>query len=404
MSRGLEPSRAPRPRGSQRCAACAAALVLAAFTFVIAPAAAPPQAERVPLDELLDRAAWYLDYFVDEFENVVAEETSIQDSSTMLPTFSPMPGGRGGAFPPPPSPSDAARARHRDLRSDFLLVKSPDTEALVPFRDVLEVDGVPVRDREARLSKLFLSGRPGGSIMEQAERIGAEGARYNLGNMRSTIGNPVLGLGVLQRSYQQRFRFSFGRDDRTAGATAIVIEFKETASPAMIRGEAGRDLMAHGRVWIDGPTGRVLKTELQVEQPAIRAMVTTLFRLEDRSGIGVPVEMREQYTLANGNRISTVATYGRFRPFAARASGDLPPPDGSPASAAARGKPSARRSRPSPMNGPAWRSSNCPPDGSRWAAAHRRSAATTMRWSTTSKSAARFSSGSSRSRSRSGAR
>jgi formylglycine-generating enzyme required for sulfatase activity len=297
---------------------------VAAFASLAAFAAAP--ADRVPLDELLDRVAWYLDYFVDEFENVVAEETYIQDSSTMLPSFSPMPGGRGGAFPPPPSPSDAARARHRDLRSDFLLVKSPDTEALVPFRDVLEVDGVPVRDREARLAKLFLSGRPGGSIMEQAERIGAEGARYNLGNMRSTLGNPVLALGVLQRSYQPRFRFTSGKDDRTAGPSAIVIDFKETTSPAMIRGEAGRDLMAHGRVWIDAPTGRVLKTELQVEQPAIRAVVTTLFRLEERSGIGVPVEMREQYTLANGNRISTVATYGHFRRFDVSASEDIRTP------------------------------------------------------------------------------
>ena len=301
----------------------AAGLVLGATLLV---AAAPPAGEKVSLDELLDRAAWYLDYFVDEFENVVAEETYIQDSSTPLLSFSPMPGGRGGAFPPPPSPSDAARARHRDLRSDFLLVKSPDTEALVPFRDVIEVDGVPVRDREARLAKLFLSNRPAGSIMEQAERIGAEGARYNLGNMRSTLGNPVLGLGVMQRSYQQRFRFSLGKDDRTAGAPAIVIDFKETASPAMIRGEAGRDLMSHGRFWIDPPTGRVLKTELQVEQPAIRATVTTLFRLEERSGIGVPVEMREQYTLANGNRISTIATYGRFRRFDVNASEDIRTP------------------------------------------------------------------------------
>src|SRR5205085_5750693 len=180
-------------------------LGFACLAAVLAIAAAAAPADRVSLEDLLDRAAWYLDYFVDEFENVVAEETYIQDSSTMLPTFSPMPGGRGGAFPPPPSPSDAARARHRDLRSDFLLVKSPDTEALVPFRDVIDVDGVAIRDREARLAKLFLSAR-GASVMEQAERIGAEGARYNLGNMRSTLGNPVLGLGVLQRSYQPRFR------------------------------------------------------------------------------------------------------------------------------------------------------------------------------------------------------
>jgi formylglycine-generating enzyme required for sulfatase activity len=309
----------------QRGRVCAALAICAFLLGAALTADAPPPTDRVSLDELLDRTAWYLDYFVDEFENVVAEESYVQDSSMMLPSFSPMPGGRGGAFPPPPSPADAARARHRDLRSDFLLVKSPDTEALVPFRDVLAVDGIPVRDREARLAKLFLAERSA-SVMEQAEKIGAEGARYNLGNMRSTLGNPVLGLGVLQRSYQPRFRFSLGKDDRAMGASVLIVEFKETASPAMIRGEAGRDLMAHGRVWIDAPTGRVLKTELQVEQPAIRATVTTTFRLEEKSGIGVPAEMREQYSLANGNRISTVATYGRFRRFDVSATEDIRTP------------------------------------------------------------------------------
>ena len=300
--------------------ALAFALRLAVF---FAASASPP----VALDLLLDRAAWYLDYFVDEFENVVAEERYIQDSTVPLPSFSPIGGGRGGVFPPPLSPSDAARARHRDLRSDFLLVKSPDTLALVPFRDVIEVDGVAIRDREARLAKLFLSAS-GASVMEQAERIGAEGARYNLGNMRSTLGNPVLGLGVLQRSYQPRFRFTLARDDRAAAAGLSVVEFKETATPAMVRGEAGRDLLAHGRVWIDSATGRVTKTELQVEQPVIRASIVTTFRLEDQSGIGVPEEMREQYTFANGNRIATVATYGRFRRFDVNTTEDIRTPLG----------------------------------------------------------------------------
>ena len=308
----------------RHAAAVSLALVLFAGSASFA-ASAPP--ERVQLDVVLDRAAWYLDYFVDEFENVVAEESYVQDSTMLLPSFSTTGGGRGGAFPPPPSPSDSARARHRELRSDFLLVKSPDTQALVPFRDVIEVDGVAIRDREARLAKLFLSAR-GASVMEQAERIGAEGARYNLGNMRSTLGNPVLGLGVLQRSYQSRFRFALAKDDHALVGGVSVVEFKETATPAMIRGEAGRDLMAHGRAWIDTTTGRVLKTELQVEQPVIRASIVTTFRLEERSGIGVPEEMREQYTFANGNRIATVATYGRFRRFDVSTAEDIRTPVG----------------------------------------------------------------------------
>ena len=236
------------------------------------------------------------------------------------------------------SPSEILRARHRELRSDFLLVKSPNTEALVPFRDVIDVDGVTVRDREARLARLFLhapSASPDETIA-RAEQIREEGARYNLGSMRSTLGNPVLALGVLQKTYQQRFRFTLGKEDRNAGPGVSVVEYKEVSSPAMIRGEGGHDLMAHGRLWIDTVTGRVLKTELQVEQPAVRAIVTTTFRSEERSGIAVPLEMRERYTLANGSRVHMVATYGRFRRFDVTAA-----------------RTSTCRSRPSSSRGPA---------------------------------------------------
>src|SRR5436190_17219474 len=229
-----------------------AAVLFALSLGAAALAAAPAPQDRVPLEVVLDRAGWYLDYFVDEFENVVAEESYVQDSALLLPSFMPVVAGGGRAGPPmapQASAADTARARHRDLRSDFLLVKSPDTEALVPFRDVIQVDGIMVRDREERLAKLFLT--ESADAMGRAERIREEGARYNLGNMRSTLGNPVLALGVLQQSYQHRFKFSLGKDDKGMGPGVAVVEYKETQSPAMIQGEAGRDLPAHGRLWID---------------------------------------------------------------------------------------------------------------------------------------------------------
>ena len=301
--------------------------LVAAFSSAIALAAAQKPAE-VPLDALLDRAGWYLDSFIAEFENVVAEEHYTQDASTNLPSFSPVAGGRGAVAQM--AASDLVRARHRALRSDFLLVKSPETDALVPFRDVIEVDGVQVRDREARLAKLFLNATPTSvdDTMARAERIREEGARYNLGSMRSTLGNPVLGLGVLQRAYQQRFRFTLAKPDRETGPDVSVVTYKEVASPAMIRGEAGLDLPAYGRAWIDTVSGRVLKTQLQVQQAAISAVVTTTFEYDSRSGIAVPRQMREQYTLANGNRVHMVATYGRFRRFDVSADEDIhtPPP------------------------------------------------------------------------------
>ena len=293
-----------------RFAPIALAIVCTAAAF-----AKSRDAERASLETLLTRAAWYLDYFVDQFENVVAEETYIQDASVMMPIFTP--GGRGA----PSSAPDMSRARHRDLRSDFLLVKSPTTPDLVPFRDVIEVDGRPVRDRDRRLANLFVN--PSTDAMAQAERVRDESARYNLGNMRSTIGNPMLALGILQATYQPRFHFSLGKEDRSVGTGVWIVDYKEEAPPAMIRGEAGGDLFSHGRLWVELATGRVMKTELQVEQPSVRAIVTTTFRYDDRFGIAVPMEMRERYTIGTGNRVNTVAAYGRFRRFTVSAEEDV---------------------------------------------------------------------------------
>ena len=67
------------------------------FAMTAATVVATPQPPaKVPLDVVLNRAGWYLESFVDEFENVVAEETYTQDSSQPLASFSPpASGGRG---------------------------------------------------------------------------------------------------------------------------------------------------------------------------------------------------------------------------------------------------------------------------------------------------------------------
>ena len=76
---------------------CVFALVSAAIRRSALLLAAPQPPVKTELAAVLDRAGWYLDYFVDEFENVVAEERYTQDSSQPLASFSPVTGGRGGA-------------------------------------------------------------------------------------------------------------------------------------------------------------------------------------------------------------------------------------------------------------------------------------------------------------------
>src|SRR6185295_13941168 len=75
----------------------------------------------------------------------------------------------------------------RELKSDFLLVQPTPTGEWIPFRDVFEVDGAPVRDRQQRLAALFL--KPSTDALERANAIADESARYNLGfrDMKRTI-------------------------------------------------------------------------------------------------------------------------------------------------------------------------------------------------------------------------
>lgn len=284
-------------------------LALLAVVVVMTGARAQ-QAEPPTLPLLLGRAAWYIDDFLAKFSNVVAEERYIQDSTIPLPTGLTVTGRGAG---PLASAMLLGTAAHREMKSDFLFVSLQGSFEWVPFRDVFEVDAIPIRDREERLTKLFL--QPSADSTQQAERIRTEAARYNLGSMKRTINNPVIGLAILQADFQQRFRFSLGRLDPLVGPGVWVIEYKETGRPTLILGQAGIDLFAEGRLWIEEETGRLLKTEILLIQPSLRGLVTTSFQFDERLGIAVPTEMVEQYITNNGTQVTARATYDRFRRF-----------------------------------------------------------------------------------------
>ena len=272
-------------------AVVAVAAIAAATAMVAAQTDAP-----VTLDALLARAGAYVTEFERRFSNVVAEEHYEQlvlgRSSTMV----------------------TRNLVRRDLRSDFLLVKLPDRDSWIPFRDVFEVDGKPVRDRQERLTGLFL--QPQTVAVDQAKKIADESSRYNIGNVLRTINVPVLALIVLRPQDQPRFTFSRLQKDRRAGADVWSIEYHERGVATIVRGEDNKDLPSEGRLWIEAPTGRVVKTELVVDDTTVRAVITTDYRPDAAFGFNLPSQMHEQYTsAANLSRIIGTATYSKFRRF-----------------------------------------------------------------------------------------
>lgn len=266
-------------------------VTLRALGLFLALALATPAAAQAPTAmELAGRASRYVSTFIDTFSNVVAEETYEQES-----TWS-----RGG--------------QRRELKSDFLLVLPPDSSVWVPFRDVFEVDGRAVRDRQERLTKILL--QPTKSALDRAYQIAQEGARYNIENsMKRTINNPLLALAFVQAVAQLRFRYSIDRQDPAEGPGVWIVEYREEARPTFIKGAFDKDLPVHGRYWINRDDGRIIRSEVSIEDPSVGAKITTDFQQDDRFKIDVPIRMSEIYRLINGRVVTGIATYSRFRRF-----------------------------------------------------------------------------------------
>lgn len=277
---------------------------------VVAPrAAAATSAEAAAV---LTRAAGYVDAFVERFSNVVVQESLVQTYTTP-PTAG---GGRASRVLTP------GQTITRRLRSEFLLVRPPSTAFWLAFRDVVEVDGKAVVDRQDRLEQLFLRGSR--SSLEEAQRIAADGARFFLGTRTRTTTSPVFALAFLQPHHQPRFRYRLDGTRGRGDAARIVLTADETAEPTLLRTERGGNLPLHGRYEIDPATGSVQLSEIAVKMPGESLVLRTRFAHDARTDAVLPVEMTEEHAIRNGTRVLTTATYGQVRTFAVTTSESLP--------------------------------------------------------------------------------
>jgi len=275
---------------------CLAAIAALSVAQVTAPLARPT------LPEILVKVASYVTTYQKDLRGIVAEETYSQNVTSRA---------RGG------------RITHegRQLKSDLLLVKLSTAERWLQFRDVFEVDRKPVRDRDQRLYRLFVT--PGADAQAQAEEIQKESSRYNLGPILRNINIPILALFIFDSFNQYGVSFELAEAgnvkrlaDLAPAESISLVNFKETTKDTLIRGAKGLDLPSHGRAWIDHTTGRILETEMISQDTSLRAQITVTYRNEPGLPVLVPEQMREIYTIPrNDTRIDGRATYGRFRQF-----------------------------------------------------------------------------------------
>jgi hypothetical protein len=199
----------------------------------------------------------------------------------------------------------------------------------VAFRDVFEVDGRPVRDREELLGRILQNVTP--DSLEQARQIAVESARYNLDpdTMRidRTINVPMTALLYVRGANQSRSSFRLGRPDRVGGVPCVTLQFVEQSRPRLVG--TSDDAPAQGTVWIDMTNGgRILKTELRLESgtrgQAVRSQTAVTYARVDKLDVWLPAVMDETYEIvATHQTLIGQATYSDFREFKVTTSTDI---------------------------------------------------------------------------------
>lgn len=264
------------------------------------------------LADVLRRAGAYVEEFQRQLSGIVVEETYRQE---VVPVIGP---GRGKPI----------RPERRLLRSDLLLLRPNGAPAWVQYRDVFEVDGRSVRDREDRLTALLT--KPGRSGADRAQQIRGESARYNIGRIRRTMNVPLLPLEVLAPRRQSRFRFALDEtgtrrsNKQTSGLASSphfhvstegwIVTFEERRGPTLVQTFSGGDVFSRGRFWLEPETGRVLASEMVAQDERVSGTLQVSYQSEPLLGFLVPIQLRETYAeVGYGATIVGEATYGNVR-------------------------------------------------------------------------------------------
>ena len=244
--------------------------VLALAVFTVLPDWQPVRAQTPSLETVLARAANYVSIYQQDLGNIIADEEYTQ------------------AVEP---------GRTRRMYSELLVFSPPDDARWLVFRDVIEVDGKPVEDRNQRLADLFQGTPDVPAALEL--KLRTESARFNIGFIRRDLNVPTMALQLLADRERSRLVLEKTHEERLGDLNTWVIAFQAVNPPALIQDAEGQDLLSHGTVWIEPFTGRVLQTDFRVEDDAIGLTIEMRVRYQHHESLGmlVPVTMTEHYSV-----------------------------------------------------------------------------------------------------------
>jgi hypothetical protein len=249
-------------------------------------ATSAPLAQEVALPVVLERLHQYLRDYADVLPATIAIEHYTQ---------------RVGAY------------ERVELESEFGIVRVPNSPQWLGFRDVMKKNGEAVEGRDERLATLFENLTV--SAIEQARRISAESARFNIGPLRRSINDPALVLELLDGRNARRMRVQKIREVTSNDLPVWIVRFRETGRPTIVRTSSLGDVPSSGQAWIDPSTGRLLRVQATIGAiSGVRCDVDVTFENVPELKFFVPARMMER--CFDGAFVQEgEATYDEYRRF-----------------------------------------------------------------------------------------
>jgi hypothetical protein len=204
----------------------------------------PPTSTRITdpiLEPVMHKTAAYVAGYGEQMSAVIGVENYTQQVN---------PSGSERPMPP------------RQIVAEFALVKSGGPIPWSGFRDVVEVNGTPVSDRKDRILRILAdSANP----IDEAARLTAESARFNIGPVSRNFNLPTTALFFFHESNLGRFTFTRKGTKKIDGVDTLEVAFRETARPTLITTRAGKDVPCEGTLWVIPETGAIVRTRLQLK-------------------------------------------------------------------------------------------------------------------------------------------
>jgi hypothetical protein len=204
----------------------------------------------------------------------------------------------------------------RLLVSDIAFVRADAIRGWLGFRDVIEVDGRRVADREDRLARVLMGSQ---GRYDEARRLSDESARFNIGAIQRNFNVPTAALFFFSPENRDRFKFTARR---VTDEGEWEIAFRETSTPTLIRTPEGQSVRSGGTIWVQPDSGAIVRTRLEIVTTLGRSQgqghVDVVYRFVEALRMWLPSTMEESFTASRGaiwDRVTGRAEYSNYRQF-----------------------------------------------------------------------------------------